>query len=137
MDVPQLNLMPIITLHQPWAQWVMLGWKPIETRTHGRFKCLEGKRIGIHAGLKWDSDWIKKACEFLTAQQIVETNRFERIGGAVICKALVKQAYWLDGQHSPYALIDCGDTRRFGLILDDIQRIEPIPAKGKQGIWYA
>lgn len=31
-----------ISMWQPWAWWVMRGWKTIETRTHNRFKGLAG-----------------------------------------------------------------------------------------------
>lgn len=46
--------MKVITLWQPWATWVVLGWKTIETRLHPRFASLAGQVIGIHAGLKFD-----------------------------------------------------------------------------------
>jgi hypothetical protein len=52
---------PIISLWQPWAQWVALGWKLIESRTHNRFKSLLTKRIGIHASAKWDAEWSMQA----------------------------------------------------------------------------
>lgn len=53
---------PVITLYQPWATWIMRGWKTIETRTHNRFACLDHKTILIHAGkitdLFADKTWI-------------------------------------------------------------------------------
>jgi predicted transcriptional regulator len=45
------NDMKVITLWQPWASFIALGWKTIETRTHDRFKNLVCERIAIHAGL--------------------------------------------------------------------------------------
>jgi hypothetical protein len=43
----------VITLKQPWATWVLWGWKIVETRLHNQFGSLMNKRIGIHAGLGW------------------------------------------------------------------------------------
>ena len=130
------ELMPVISLWKPWANWVALEWKTIETRTHKRFACLLGKRIGIHCSMRWDDAAIDAARAYLTEYQIVQTNNFLRTGNAIICTALVtgfRELYPLDNQQ---ALIDCTHVTRYGLILSDIQRIELIPCKGKQGIWY-
>jgi len=128
--------MPIISLWQPWANWVSLGWKPIETRKHERFKGLVGKRIGIHASLKWDKDAMTLAANYLTYEQYDATRNFLRIGGAIICTAFVREHRRLTPSDAHLALIEC-DNKRFGLFLEDVQSIEAIPAKGKQGIWYA
>jgi hypothetical protein len=127
---------PIISLWPPWANWVMLGWKPIETRTHNRFKSLAGKRIGIHATIAWDTDAIKLARPYLTLEQVGLTMNFLRIGGAILGTAFVEHERELTADDSLRALIDCGGYKRHGLFLSDIRIIEAIPAKGKQGIWY-
>lgn len=128
--------LPIISLWQPWGQWVSLGWKPIETRTHARFKHLLGKRIGIHLALKWDKSAIETALPFLSEQQIRSTEGFLRIGGAVVCTAHVSEFRPLTRVDAKLALIEC-ETPRFGLVLRDIERIESAPMKGRQGVWYA
>ena len=74
---------PIITLYPPWAIWVGLGWKTIETRTHPRFRSLVGKTIGIHSAIKWDETAIDAARPFLTNEQIFSTQRMLRVGGAI------------------------------------------------------
>jgi len=134
---------PIISLWQPWAQWVALGWKQIETRTHSKFKGLVGKRIGIHAALRWDRDALALAQPFLTTEQLAAT-RFPPYGvlgalsdapGKVICTAFVREHRALMLGDSKAALIEC-ITPRYGLVLEDIQIIPFIPARGKQGIWY-
>lgn len=127
---------PIISLWQPWAEWVALGWKTIETRTHQRFKGLVGKRIGIHVALKWDDSAIEVAGEYLGSVRRGMTAGFLRIGGAVICTAFVREHRKLGPLDNTRALIDCTHITRYGLILEDIQIIEAVPAKGKQGIWY-
>lgn len=142
---PKRISMRIITLHNPWAIWVAKGWKRIDTRIHDRFKNLAGHRIGIHAGIKWDKNAIEIARPYLTENQIDQSNEFLRVGGAIICTAMVLSAFWLRNvdflgcsvaSFSEDALIDCTQTTRFGLYLDDIRVIKAIPCKGRQGIWY-
>ena len=139
MSVPDLKIiqgMPIISLWQPWASWVMLGWKTIETRTHDRFRSLRGKRIGIHAALKLDPDWPRVANPYLTDEQIERTHKFLNVGGAIIGTAEVFNYGLLSAHHSDMALTDCHNIDRYGLFLRSLETIEAIPAKGKQGIWY-
>lgn len=126
-----------ITLWQPWAQWVMLGWKEIETRTHPRFQGLARERIGIHAALKWDSSAIEAARSFLSEEQITATRRmpddFE--GGKVLGTVSVVESRWLSADDSKLALIECG-TRRHGLVLREPELFsQPIAAQGGRGIW--
>ena len=42
--------MPAITLHQPWASLISLGYKTCETRSWRPPRDLVSKRIAIHAG---------------------------------------------------------------------------------------
>lgn len=127
---------PVISLYPPWANWVALGWKTIETRTHDRLKSLTGKRIGIHASFKWDASALNAASDFLSYGRWIASRDFLKIGGAIICTAFVKKAGWLTVKDSPYALIDCEHTKRFGLFLCEVNPIPIIPCNGKQGIWY-
>ena len=131
----EINKIPVISLHQPWGNWVSLGWKTIETRTHKRLSCLNGKTIGIHLALKWDSKWIDNAWNYLSENQIERTKRFLKIGGAIICVADVTGFRALNNDDSQKSLIEC-NSLRYGLILNNIHRIEAIPCKGGQGIFY-
>lgn len=132
--------MKVITLWQPWASFIALGWKTIETRTHDRFKNLVGEKIGIHAGNTWDKDWKELAGPYLTKMQIDEVgllkNEFDlgHLKGEIICTAKVTAFRELFSNDSDFALIECSSLR-YGLFLEDIKPIKPIPAKGKQGIW--
>ena len=127
---------PVISMYGPWANWVGLGWKTIETRTHNRFKSLVGKRIGIHKALKWDDSALELAGPFLTELQVAKTKTFLRVGGAICWTAFVRDSRELDPLNSIDALIDCTHVTRYGLFLSDVRTIEMIPCKGKQGIWY-
>lgn len=130
------ELTPIISMWMPWANWVGLGWKTIETRTHQRFRGLVGKRIGIHCALKWDKGAIEAARPYLDAYQVGLSSSFLKIGGAVCWTALATEHRQLEVGDEFDALIECR-TVRFGLVLTDVQRIEAIPMRGHQGIWYA
>jgi len=61
---------------------------------------------------------------------------FDRMG-CVVATAMVSAARWLDAADSEAALIDCAYTRRFGLLLSDIVRLEkPVYCRGHQGIFH-
>lgn len=128
---------PVITLWMPWANWVVLGWKEIETRLHRRFYSLQGKEIAIHASHKWDDLALELARPYLQDWQIARTERFLHIGGAIIGRACVTNARPLTTEDSHRALIDCKGTQRHGLVLAYPRPLaETILCAGKQGIWY-
>lgn len=132
---------PVISLWRPWADWVALGWKSIETRTHERFAKLQYSIIGIHATSYWDKTAISQAWRYLTAEQIAYTNSLQKesFGSKILCLVPVQRYYALDKTASKDALIDCdpAHVQRYGLVFGKPFRLNPIiPAKGKQGIWY-
>lgn len=128
------SIFPAITLYQPWATWIMLKWKTIETRTHDRFVSLRGNRILIHAGGHID----KSAYLFhpyLTEEQLAATKEVPI--GAILGSAFVSEFKLLSDEDSRASLIDCRSVQRWGLVLTDIEPFEtPIPVKGGMGIWY-
>lgn len=127
---------PTITLYQPWATWIVRGWKTIETRTHDRFKGLKGKTILIHSGMRTDDSDLTVKNPYLTKEQIL-FNPDEVVNGYILGKAFVYEFRKLEEWHSKPALIDCKDTIRYGLFLNNIQQFHtPIPCKGEMGIWY-
>lgn len=130
--------MPVISLWQPWANWVSWGWKTIETRRHARFAGLAGKSVGIHAAAKWDKEAIGLARTWLSPDQIAKT--YDLLGStwpasALVAVVLVTEHRPLDSADAPQALIEC-DTQRYGLIISSAAAVSPpYPCKGKQGIW--
>ncbi len=133
-DISTNNILPVITLYQPWATWIMRGWKTIETRTHSRFSCLKGQRILIHAGLKTDPNAIH--VPYLTLEQLASKPEMGLVTGCILGSAFVKDFRLLNGSDSEAALCDC-TGRLWGLFLEDIERWKyPIPEKGSQGIWH-
>lgn len=132
--------MRVITLWQPWAQWIMWDWKKIETRTHNKFNNLKGETIAIHAALAYDFQAIDLAYNYLTLKQMDIHERMERENrypkGVIIGTAHVLGAGLLADCNSQQALIDCGSTKRYGLFLTDVKEfVSPIRISGQQGIW--
>lgn len=72
---------PSITLTQPWATWIIRGWKTIETRTHNRFACLDKKTILIHAGMTTDKSAANNP--YLTKDQLMY-NPDEMVNGFIL-----------------------------------------------------
>lgn len=128
------SILPAITLYQPWATWIIRGWKTIETRTHNKFSSLKGQRIFIHAGKITDGNAALN--EFLSPEQIM-LDPAEVINGFIIGVAYVSDFTELTAEHSKAALIDCGLVRRWGLFLTEVTKLdEPLPIFGEMGIWY-
>lgn len=129
-------ILPVITLYQPWATWIMRGWKTIETRTHNRFGSLLGHKILIHAGQKTDSSELTVNNPYLTREQILY-NPDEVVNGFILGSARVDRFGALSEMHEQKALIECRSVQRFGLYLKNIKKFDaPIPVKGEMGIWY-
>lgn len=129
-------ILPVITLYQPWATWIMRGWKTIETRTHNRFDCLERKTILIHAGKTTDKSEFAIENPYLTPYQLEFTNN-EMINGFILGSAFVSVTDRCKSGDENRALIECDSIQRYGLFLQDIKKFkDPIPAKGGMGIWY-
>jgi hypothetical protein len=135
---------PVITLWQPWAQWVALGWKTIETRTHNKLKSLVGREVLIHCGQNWDFHAMNEARPYLSPFRQTQTANADGdflavrfAPGNIIAKAFVAEHRVLTYSSDPgQALIECR-TPRFGLIFSHIKLLDRfIPAQGKQGIWY-
>lgn len=126
-----------ITLWQPWAS--LIGFKTIETRLHDRFRCLEGKRIAIHAGATYDLHaYAEVKCWTDNPDAIklaMPENARHLPHKAIVCIAKVDKFGWLTGEDSKAALIDCANVRRYGLWLDDLELGYSMPIPGSQGIW--
>jgi hypothetical protein len=130
------NILPVITIYQPWATWIIRGWKNIETRTHERFKSLLHETILIHAGLQTDSSDLTINNPYLTREQILH-DPDEVINGAILGSAYVDACGWLcgDNYENRNALIET--KNRYGLFLTNIKKFSsPLLVKGSMGIWY-
>lgn len=128
--------MKVISLYQPWAHWVSVSVKSIETRLHNRFKSLVGGEIAIHACKKYDNLAYNTAKNF-TRYYLLDHEKDQLIYGAIICTAFVRKVGWLKSSHSKKACINCDNTNRFGLFLDNVKLLKkPIFGVGRQGIFH-
>jgi hypothetical protein len=129
-------ILPAITLYQPWATWIMRGWKTIETRTHNRFVSLKDKTILIHAGKTTEVSEAIVKNPYLTKEELI-FNPQEIINGHIIGQVDVIDFRELGWKDSYEALIDCEFTQRYGLFLRKPVLFEsPIKVDGSMGIWY-
>ncbi len=146
MNTDKLRGLPIITLTQPWASWVAMGWKTGETRTTTTLlHRIQEKYFLVHAGKVWDPNAIDAASPWLTKAQASRTSAFYGTTG-ILAIALAGKARCMTPADEPSALIGCTFTkftpkpevfRRWILPLDRIEPLDkPIPARGQQGIWY-
>lgn len=133
--------MKAITLWQPWATWIAIGWKTIETRRHMRFTSLVGCRIAIQAAQKWDPQWVVTATPFLTEEQWATTslarlnNKWPR--GALVCTVVVDHMVRAVGRRDDWGkLAMCDVAGKICYFLSDIKPLpHPVPFKGWQGIF--
>lgn len=130
-----MNIIPVITLKQPWASWVMKGWKTKESRIHPRFQKLVGLRHGIHAAKGYDkSDYVLKN-PYLTQEQISESLNFPT--GVILGSVKSTEFLQLTEAHEKDALIECRSITRYGLTLTNAYEWdEKVAINGELSIWY-
>ncbi|HEY6117669.1 MAG TPA: hypothetical protein VI172_17075 [Candidatus Dormibacteraeota bacterium] len=109
-----------LTIRQPWAGAIAHQTKRVENRTWKLPAKHEGARILIHAGAQRDK-WAVVYGEHLD------------VYGAVVAVATITGCHWSDDGTC------CGPWGQDGVYhwtLDDVIALnEPIPAKGRLGIW--
>lgn len=124
--------MRVISIKEPFASLIAHNIKKIETRS---WKTNYRGEIYIHASLT-KSD-LNNRDELL---KLVE--KLELKPGYILCKATLIDCVYMDddfidkikNNHIEYI---CGyyEIGRYAWILDDVELIEPIAAKGRLGIW--
>lgn len=128
--------LPCITLWRPWAGWVALGYKTIETRTHRRFAKLAGQRIGIIAANKHDPQALLLADPWWPMPTMLTAEGGVHVQTGLVCTAQVVEHRGLTAPDSRAALIDCGTVERWGLVLEDVRMQHDPSIRGAQGISY-
>jgi len=129
--------LPAISLWRPWGAAIILGLKTVETRRHGRFRGLVGRRIGIHNAKKWDREGLIEMSRYLSLENLKKMplrNDPLHTPGAVIGTVRVIGHRRLALPDSSSAL--CQAAGLYGLFLAEPRRLpEPFPCRGRQGIW--
>lgn len=144
----KLRGLPVITLIQPWASWVAMGWKTGETRTSTKLlNQLAGKYFLVHAGKGWDKEWDVALAWMTEEQSDWALENFSKLpSGEILALALGGKMRCMTPADEPMALIGYTFTKytpkpetfqRWILPLERVAPLDkPIPAKGQQGIWY-
>lgn len=117
----------VLSIRQPWVELILSGQKTIEVRT---WKTNFRGELYLHAGKSIDYD----AVSYYNLGSFIFTT------GSILGRALLTdcikfdQTSWetLRPLHLNY---DTLDKNKYGFILEKIERIEPIPMKGKLGIF--
>lgn len=127
--------MRVITLQEPWASLIGENIKTIETRS---WPCNRYGELYIHAGLSRIPASDKRKNEL--ACWLQGPLHYGTIFAKCIlsdCILITEEFAKQIREKNPKCFL-CGDftSGRYAWILTDIQPIEPIPQKGKLGIWY-
>ena len=124
--------MKTLTIKQPWATLIKEGYKEYEFRT---WKTSYRGEIYIHAGLGRDNEAI---------------SRFKNLNldypqGYIIAKATITDCILVDEEFSKKLLEKDPlvynnlkikrEKKLYGFKLENIEPVEPIPAKGKLSFW--
>lgn len=138
--------MKAISLWSPWAQWVIMNWKGIETRYHQRFKGLTGQRIAIHAAKKLDKEaLIQGLLDREPALTALETENMIRYvfmtRGTILGTVLVSDALWAPNvdftereEWNRKAM--CDVSGKFCLFMNEVKPLpRAVPFIGRQGIF--
>ena len=134
--------MKALTIWQPWATLIALGYKRIETRPRPyRYRGW----LAVHAALRWEDDQ-KALCEREPFKSALEGQGELPLGAIVgvgflsdcehteilAAEILAGDSFWSGDE------LDFGDFTdgRAGLVIGPTRLIEPpIPIRGHQGLW--
>lgn len=126
--------MKVISIKEPFATLIASGIKKIETRS---WKTNYRGEIFIHASGKG------LAKEFLTNDFVLDLIKdMDMNYGNIICRCKLVDCIYMDEKFLEYIKqnsieYNVGEYKigRYAWILEDIELINPIPAKGKLNIW--
>jgi activating signal cointegrator 1 len=127
----------VLTLKQPWAQLVVLGFKQIETRS---FKTPYRGELYIHSSAKFDPEHIEM-CFTEPWKSCIRTPHELRVGyilGKVQLQACIPTEEVrenLKGGERELAFGDYSDGRYAWFLSNPICFKNPVHARGALGIW--
>ncbi|MGZ6363685.1 MAG: 2-oxoglutarate dehydrogenase E1 [Ktedonobacterales bacterium] len=139
--------MKVITIRQPWATLIACGAKSIETRSWRPLAELKpGDRLAIHAAKTFTDDerynvWLEpfKSCLIRAYHEGYWSEPELPLGGIIaVCTfkgAIPGDSPRLNGISDNEREFGYYGHGRWAWLLENVRAIEPIPARGKQGIW--
>lgn len=124
------ELIRAITLVNPWPHAITHLGKPIENRSWG--PKVQPSRLYLHSGVRWDLEAAERLGITETARASIPTSAIVAvavIGG--VCRASLYSDAGL--------LCECGEWAEPGKkhwqLTDVTVLAEPVPCRGKQGLW--
>jgi hypothetical protein len=138
--------MRALTLWQPWASAIAHLDKRVENRTWRPPQWTIGETIAIHAGKSLDREAL---------EDLAHDGELEQLGDPIPRGAIVATAQVVGWVRDDGRLLDRRPVRwdgisedraaelvagrwwagPFGWVLDDVVSIEPVPCRGRQGLW--
>ncbi len=127
--------MKAITLWQPWATFIALGYKKVETRS---WPTTYRGPIAIHAAKRRMTHYERERMAYLEARYRLNASYPL---GVIVCTATLTDCVRMTDdliERQGYTELHLGDWRpgRYAWFLRDIKRLDPpVPARGAQGLW--
>lgn len=124
-------MLRVLTLKEPWASLIAAKVKTIETRS---WKTNYRGEIFIHTGLK----------KVPVPQEVeADYSQLNPYPGCIIAKCNLTDCIYMDEEfikrvkESGIKNYVCGryEVGRYAWILEDVEYIEPMPARGRLGLW--
>lgn len=120
-----------LTIHNPWAWTIAEGFKPVENRDWKPPAQLIGGYLAIHAGKTYDSE----AADLITDRLgIIIPNRGEDLPRCAII-AVARLARVIESHEELPREQQIWFSGKYGWVLDDVRKIEPVRVLGKQKLW--
>ena len=123
--------MKAITIKQPYASLIREGYKEYEFRT---WKTNYRGEIYIHAGKGIDKEGMNRVKDYHLSYP----------SGCIIAKAKITDCVEVDEKLSQellkknknvYHNLQNKKEKRYGFKIENVQKIDPIPVKGKLSLW--
>jgi len=114
-----------LTLWRPWPHAILFGGKRIENRPWKPWASIIGKRIAVHAGLRYDD----AGAAWMRAQELYDPPEGPWCPAGVIV-GTARVTGFVEASDDPWFV------GPFGWLLADVEAFDmPVACRGAQGLW--
>ena len=125
--------MKAITIKEPWASMIACGFKHIETRS---WSTKYRGRIAIHAGKgKPPKEWAEHVPDMMEMVGDIHPGCVIAYADLVDCKPITSELIDEVKRNNTEYISGFYEVGRFAFVLENVERVAPMEAKGKLGIW--